>query len=59
MLIEKLFVPLPPNYKICIMDIKGVVKAHGTTLTKVAEKMNITKGRLSQIINLPLKICVP
>lgn len=33
------------------MDIKGVVKAHGTTLTKVAEKMNITKGRLSQIIN--------
>ena len=51
MLIEKLFVPLPPNYKICVMDIKGVVKAHGTTLTKVAEKMNITKGRLSQIIN--------
>ena len=33
------------------MDIKGVVKAYGTTLTKVAEKMNITKGRLSQIIN--------
>lgn len=33
------------------MDIKGVVKAHGTTLTNVADKMGITKGRLSQIIN--------
>jgi transcriptional regulator with XRE-family HTH domain len=33
------------------MDIKGVVRAHGTTLTSVAEKMGITKGRLSQIIN--------
>lgn len=33
------------------MDIKGVVKAHGTTLNSVAEKMGISKGRLSQIIN--------
>ena len=33
------------------MNIKGVVKAHGTTLNSVAEKMGISKGRLSQIIN--------
>ena len=33
------------------MDIKGVVKAHGFTLVDVAEKMNITKGGISQIVN--------
>ncbi len=33
------------------MDIKGVVKAHGFTLVEVAEKMGITKGGISQIVN--------
>lgn len=33
------------------MDIKGVVKAHGFTLVGVAEKMGITKGGISQIVN--------
>lgn len=33
------------------MDIKGVVKAHGFTLAEVAEKMGITKGGISQIVN--------
>ena len=33
------------------MDIKGVIKAHGYTLIDVAEKMSITKGGISQIVN--------
>lgn len=33
------------------MDIKGVVKAHGFTLIEVANKMGITKGGISQIVN--------
>ena len=33
------------------MDIKGVIKAHGYTLIDVAEKMGITKGGISQIVN--------
>ena len=33
------------------MDIKGVVKAHGFTLVDVADKMGITKGGISQIVN--------
>ena len=33
------------------MDIKGVVKAHGFTLVEVAEKMGITKGAISQVVN--------
>ena len=33
------------------MDIKGVVKAHGFTLVEVADKMGITKGGISQIVN--------
>lgn len=33
------------------MDIKGVVKAHGFTLIEVADKMGITKGGISQIVN--------
>ncbi len=33
------------------MEIKGVVKAHGFTLQKVADEMGITKGAISQIVN--------
>lgn len=33
------------------MDIKGVIKEHGFTLTQVAEEMQITKGGISQIVN--------
>ena len=33
------------------MDIKGVIKAHGYTLIDVANKMGITKGGISQIVN--------
>ena len=33
------------------MDIKGVIKAHGYTLIDVANKMEITKGGISQIVN--------
>lgn len=33
------------------MDIKGVIKERGFTLVQVAEKMEITKGGLSQIVN--------
>ena len=33
------------------MDIKGVVKFHGFTLIEVADKMGITKGGISQIVN--------
>ena len=33
------------------MDIKGVIKAHGFTLIDVANKMEITKGGISQIVN--------
>ena len=33
------------------MDIKGVIKAHGFTLIDVANKMDITKGGISQIVN--------
>ena len=33
------------------MDIKGVIKAHGFTLMDVADKMGITKGGISQIVN--------
>lgn len=33
------------------MDIKGVIKAHDYSLKEVAEKMGITKGGLSQIVN--------
>ena len=33
------------------MDIKGVIKAQGYTLIDVAEKMGITKGGISQIVN--------
>ena len=33
------------------MDIKGVIKAHGFTLSEVAERMGITKGAISQIVN--------
>ncbi len=33
------------------MDIKGVIKAHGFTLVEVADKMGITKGGMSQIVN--------
>ena len=33
------------------MDIKGVIKEHGFTLVQVAEKMQITKGGISQIVN--------
>ena len=33
------------------MDIKGVIKAHGFTLMEVANKMGITKGGISQIVN--------
>ena len=33
------------------MDIKGVIKAHGYTLIEVADKMGITKGGISQIVN--------
>ena len=33
------------------MDIKGVIKAHGFTLVDVANKMEITKGGISQIVN--------
>lgn len=33
------------------MDIKGVIKAHGFTLIEVADKMGITKGGISQIVN--------
>ena len=33
------------------MDIKGVVKAHDFTLIEVAEKMGITKGAISQVVN--------
>ena len=33
------------------MDIKGVIKAHGFTLIDVADKMGITKGGISQIVN--------
>lgn len=33
------------------MDIKGVIKAHGLTLVDVAEKMGISKGGISQIVN--------
>ena len=33
------------------MDIKGVIKAHGYTLIDVADKMGITKGGISQIVN--------
>lgn len=33
------------------MDIKGVIKEHGFTLAQVAEKMEITKGGISQIVN--------
>jgi transcriptional regulator with XRE-family HTH domain len=33
------------------MDIKGVIKAHGYTLIDVANKMEITKSGISQIVN--------
>ena len=33
------------------MDIKGVIKAHGFTLMEIANKMGITKGGISQIVN--------
>lgn len=33
------------------MDIKGVIKSHGFTLIEVADKMGITKGGISQIVN--------
>ena len=33
------------------MDIKGVIKSHGFTLVEVADKMGITKGGISQIVN--------
>lgn len=33
------------------MDIKGVIKARGYTLIDVADKMGITKGGISQIVN--------
>lgn len=33
------------------MDIKGVIKTHGFTLIEVADKMGITKGGISQIVN--------
>ena len=33
------------------MDIKGDIKAHGYTLIDVADKMGITKGGISQIVN--------
>ena len=33
------------------MDIKGVIKEHGFTLVEVANKMGITKGGVSQIVN--------
>lgn len=33
------------------MDIKGVIKEHGFTLVQVAEKMGISKGGISQIVN--------
>lgn len=33
------------------MDIKRIIKENGMTATSVAEKMGITKGGLSQIIN--------
>lgn len=33
------------------MDIKRVIKAHGFTLMEVANKMGITKGGISQIVN--------
>jgi len=33
------------------MDIKGEIKARGYTLMWVAEKMQITKGAMSQIVN--------
>ena len=33
------------------MDIKGVIKQHGFTQVQVAEKMGITKGGFSQIVN--------
>jgi len=33
------------------MEIKGVIKEHGFTLVQVAEKMGITKGGISQIVN--------
>ena len=33
------------------MDIKGEIKARGYTLIWVAEKMKISKGAISQIVN--------
>ena len=33
------------------MDIKGVIKENGFTLVQVAEKMGISKGGISQIVN--------
>jgi transcriptional regulator with XRE-family HTH domain len=33
------------------MDIKGVIKSHGFTSVGVAEKMGISKGAFSQIVN--------
>ena len=33
------------------MDIKGVIKEHGFTLVQVAQKMEISKGGISQIVN--------
>ena len=33
------------------MDIKKVARAYGVTMVQVAEKMGISKGGLSQLIN--------
>ena len=33
------------------MDIKGVIRPHDYTLIDVADKMGITKGGISQIVN--------
>ena len=33
------------------MDIKSVAKSHGLTMVQVAEKLEISKGGLSQLIN--------
>lgn len=33
------------------MDIKSVIKTHDYTLLEVANKMGITKGAISQIVN--------
>lgn len=33
------------------MDIKGIIKEHGFTLVQVADKMKISKGGISQIVN--------